>query len=93
MTAVLSQSFELGVRAAAPAMVALLLATLILGLAGRTLPQLNVMALGLGLNTVVTLLVLGISLGASVWIFQEQLGPVLTEIRNALHVGQSLIAG
>ena len=42
-----SQSFSLGIRAAAPAVTALLLATLILGLIGRTLPQLNVLTLGL----------------------------------------------
>src|SRR5262249_40795100 len=46
LSALVSQSFQLGVRVAAPAMVALLLATVVLGLISRTLPQLNVMALG-----------------------------------------------
>ena len=41
-TTLVSQSFSLGIRAAAPAVTALLLATLILGLIGRTLPQLNI---------------------------------------------------
>jgi flagellar biosynthetic protein FliR len=87
MTALLSQSFVLGVRAAAPAMVALLLATLILGLAGRTLPQLNVMALGFGFNSLTTLVMLSISLGAAAWIFQEQVDPVLQTILQALAPG------
>ena len=55
-----SQSFSLGIRAAAPAVTALLLATLILGLVGRTLPQLNVLSLGFGLNAMLAFAVLGL---------------------------------
>jgi len=84
MTSLLTQSFILGVRAAAPAMVALLLSTLILGLIGRTLPQLNVMALGFGFNTIATLIAMSISLGAAAWIFQEQIQPVLDTVCHAL---------
>ena len=87
MTTLLTQSFVLGVRAAAPAMVALLLATLILGLAGRTLPQLNVMALGFGFNTLTTLATLSISLSAAAWVFQEQLEPALETVLQALAPG------
>jgi len=83
-TSLLAQSFELGVRAAAPAMVALLLATLILGLISRTLPQLNVMALGFSINAVVVLLALGLSLGGACWIFQDQLEPTLETVLAAL---------
>ena len=50
-----SESFLLAVRAAAPAMIALLLATLVLGLIGRTLPQLNILVLGFGINSLVVL--------------------------------------
>ena len=49
-TTLVSLSFSLAIRVAAPAVTSLLLATLILGLIGRTLPQLNVLALGFGLN-------------------------------------------
>jgi len=77
MITILTQSFSLGIRSAAPAMTALLLATLVLGLIGRTLPQLNVMALGFGLNSLVTLGALSLSLGAIAWIFQQQVDPVL----------------
>ena len=83
----LSQSFVLGVRAAAPAMVALILSTLILGLVSRSLPQLGVMALGFGFNTMVTFVMLGISLGAAAWVFQEQLVDVLDTLRAALREG------
>ena len=84
MTSVLTQSFVLGIRAAAPAMVALLLATLILGLAGRTLPQLNVMSLGFGASAAVALVVLGVSLGAGAWAFPDQLEPALETVLDAM---------
>jgi flagellar biosynthetic protein FliR len=83
-TNVLSQSFVLGIRAAAPVMVALLVATLILGLIGRTLPQLNFLALGFGANAMVALVALSLSLGAAAWLFQDQLEPVLETVKEGL---------
>jgi flagellar biosynthetic protein FliR len=87
MTSLLTQSFVLGIRAAAPVMVALLLATLILGLISRTLPQLNVIVLGFGFNALVSIAAVGISLGAAAWIFQEQVKPFLETALQALHSG------
>jgi len=83
VTALVTQSFALGLRAAAPAVVSLLLSTLLLGLVSRTLPQLNLMSLGFGLNTLVAVAALGMSLGGACWIFQEQLDGVL---HTALYV-------
>jgi flagellar biosynthetic protein FliR len=77
VTVLFAQSFVLGVRAAAPAIVALLVATLIVGLASRTLPQLNVMAMGFGANAVVALVAMGVSLGGACWLFQDQLQGML----------------
>jgi flagellar biosynthetic protein FliR len=77
VTALVTQSFVLGLRAAAPAVVALLLATLIVGFVSRTLPQLNIMALGFGINAVVALVAIGASLGGACWVFQDTLQPVL----------------
>jgi flagellar biosynthetic protein FliR len=73
----MSHAFALSVRASAAAMTALLISTLILGLIGRTLPQLQIMTLGLGLSWLVTLVALALSLGTAAWIFQEQIKPVL----------------
>jgi flagellar biosynthetic protein FliR len=84
MTSLLAESFVLGIRAAAPAMVALLLATLIVGLVGRTLPQLNVMALGFSFGALVTMATLSVSLGAAAWILQAQLDPFLQTVLSAL---------
>ncbi len=83
---VAGQSFELGVRAAAPVLTAVLLATLVLGLVNRTLPQMNVMAVGFSLNTVIAIAALAISIGAAVWIFQDEVERLLDAIRNAIPI-------
>jgi len=84
MVEVASTSFVVGIRAAAPAMVALLLSILILGLISRTLPQLNVIAVGFSLNAMVMLAVVGVSLGGIVWAFQNEVTPTLTLLREAV---------
>jgi flagellar biosynthesis protein FliR len=82
--ALLAESFSLAVRGAAPAIVALLLATISLGLISRTLPQMNIMAIGFGLNVLVTLGILALSIGGIAWLFQEQLEPAVETILAAL---------
>jgi len=81
----LTQSYSLGIRAAAPATLALLLATLILGLISRTVPQLNVLVLGLGLNSLLIFGALALTLGTAAWTFQEQIEPALEVLLDALH--------
>jgi len=81
----IAQSFALAVRAAAPVVASLLLSTLVMGLISRTLPQLNVLALGFGMNALLTFGVLGLSLGAAVWVFQEQVEPAVETLLNALN--------
>ncbi len=85
VTALVSQSFILGLRIAAPAVVALLLSTLIVGFISRTLPQLNSLSLGFGINALVAVAAVGLSLGGACWIFQETLGPVLQTALESLH--------
>jgi flagellar biosynthesis protein FliR len=82
--ALIGQSFSLGIRAAAPAVTALLLATLTLGLVGRTIPQLNVLSLGFGLNAMLAFAALGLTIGAAVWAFQDQIQPALEILFDAL---------
>ncbi len=84
LTTVLAQSFLLGIRAAAPLMTALLLSTLVMGLVSRTLPQLNILAVGFGLNSMVLLGGLLLSLGAIAWIFQQQVEPTLDVLTESL---------
>ncbi len=68
---VAAQSFLLAIRVSAPVVVALLLATLIVGFVSRAVPQLNSIMLGLSLNTMIAIAVLSLSLGGAAWLFNE----------------------
>ncbi len=85
--ALVSQSFALGVRAAAPVVASLLVANLVLGLITRALPQLNLFVLGFGLNVFLALGVLGVSLGAAVWVFADQIEPAIGVVLESLGGG------
>ncbi len=82
-----TQSFLLGTRAAMPLVVALLLSTLVLGLIGRTLPQLNILMVGFGMNAMLTFALLAVTLGAAVWVFQDQVEPALEIVLDAFADG------
>ena len=72
-----AESFHLGIRASIPVVTAVLLATLVLGLIGRTMPQLNVLVIGFGLNAMLTFAVLSLSLGVAVLAFRDQIEPTI----------------
>jgi flagellar biosynthetic protein FliR len=80
MSSIVTQSFALGIRASAPLLIALLLSNLVLGLISRTLPQINVIAVGFGVNSLLTLGMLVLSLGAVAWTFQDPTIDVLQQI-------------
>jgi flagellar biosynthetic protein FliR len=84
LTSVTSESFIVGIRAGAPVFVALLLAVLILGLISRTLPQLNVIAVGFSLNAMIMMLALAASLTGMAWVVQEHAESVIESVRAAL---------
>lgn len=83
---ILSQSFALGIRAAAPLLVALLLSNLVLGLISRTLPQINVIVVGFSVNALLAMGVLVLSVGAAAWTFQQPAMDVLEHVKAALAV-------
>ncbi len=85
LTTLLTQSFVLGIRAAAPAITALLLATLVLGLIGRTMPQINILAVGFGINSLLTLGCLFTTIGAIAWAFPQQAFWAIELIKEALY--------
>jgi flagellar biosynthesis protein FliR len=87
LVSVLMQSFGLGIRAAAPLLTALMLSNLILGLISRTLPQINVIAVGFGLNSLLALAVLCLSLGTVAWTFQEPTVEVMQLVQEAFATG------
>ncbi|MDX1947364.1 MAG: flagellar biosynthetic protein FliR [Pirellulaceae bacterium] len=83
LTAVAAHSFEVGIRASAPIMVALLLAILIVALISRTIPQLNSVAVGLNFNSLIVLGGLAMCIGPAAWVFQEEVGGVIESVREA----------
>lgn len=85
LTLVAAQSFEVGIRAAAPVLVALLVATLIVALISRTLPQLNAVAVGLNFNALIVMGVLGLCLGSAAWVFQDHVEGVIDAVTNTFH--------
>jgi flagellar biosynthesis protein FliR len=87
LSTLMVQSFALGIRAAAPAMTALLLATLVLGLIGRTLPQINILAVGFGVNSLLTLGSLFTSIGVIAWAFPQQTTAAVDLLRSAIGTG------
>lgn len=84
LTDITAYSFTLGLQIAAPMMVALLLAIILMGLISRTLPQLNILALGFSANSTVMLAALLLSLGVLARVFQEQSLAVIDWIRPVL---------
>jgi len=88
-TLLLTQSFHLGVRASLPVVTALLLSTLVLGLIGRTMPQLNILIVGFGLNAMLTFALLALTMGAAVWVFQGHIVPTLEVMTEVLVGGKS----
>lgn len=80
LTEITAQSFDLGMRAAAPVMVALIIATLVVALISRTLPQLNAIAVGLNFNSLIVLGMLALCLGTGAWVFQEKLGEAIERV-------------
>jgi flagellar biosynthetic protein FliR len=71
-----------GIRASAPLLVAVLLANLITGLLSRTLPQLNLMAVGWNINTVVVLLVIAVSITGLGTIFENEASAMFARLEE-----------
>jgi len=82
----LTQSFYLGIRAAAPVVTALLLSTLVMGLISRTLPQLNILMVGFGMNAMLTFAVFWLTIGTAAMLFQAQVSGAMDILLEALHV-------
>lgn len=69
----MSGAMASGVRVSAPVVAALLLSNLVTGLISRTMPQINVLAIGLSVNALTLLVVTALTIGSVTWIFQDDL--------------------
>ncbi len=85
MIVIVNATFSLGFRIAAPAMVGILVAMTVMGVLGRTLPQLNLMSVGFGINTIIMFVILFLTIGTAMWCFQERFVFVLDTIFTSLN--------
>jgi len=84
LTEVAGHSLVLAVRVAAPVVVTLVLTALILGLIARLAPQFNVLASGLGVNSLVAWTALSLCLASVAWAFHDQTQVSLDTVWNAI---------
>ena len=84
LTTVLTESFVVGIRAAAPVMISLLLSVLVLGLISRTVPQLNVFGIGFNLNAMFVLATLAFSLATMTVVVEQRSDEILESVRDAI---------
>ena len=62
----------------------MLIALLAVGMLNRTLPQLNIMAIGHNLNALLLLVLLMFSVGSIAWVFQDQMTMALEQMQQVL---------
>lgn len=84
LTELLQQSLMLTLRGVGPAVAALMISTIVIGLIGRAYPQLNVLSMGLNSNQLVLFLAIFLTMGGCVWLFVDDLGQFLALIQTRL---------
>ncbi len=87
VTELLRQSFLLTLRGVGPAVTAMLLSTLLIGLISRSFPQFNLFGLGLSSNLLIMLIAILFSVTGCVWLFVDDFGSVLELLRVRLSAG------
>ena len=88
ITTILNQSFELTIRAVAPAVAALLVSTILVGIISRTLPQLNLFQVGFSTNIGLMLTAAFLTLSGCVWLVMdqyEQVNELIQASMSAMH--------
>ena len=73
LQSVFSHTFVVGMRAAAPMAIALLLSNVVTSLLARTLPQLNVLSVGFNINIGSLMLFMLLSISSVAWVYQSEL--------------------
>ena len=78
----LGAGISAGIRAGAPMIFALILSNIVTGLISRTLPQLNILAVGLPINALTMMVVAAFTLGGVAWIFQDVMLEGFTRLKE-----------
>lgn len=77
-------SLMVGLRIAAPTILALIAAAIVIGFVGRWIPQWNLIALGNPLSLAVGLTGASLTVALGAWMLQDQVPNVLQAVRNGL---------
>jgi len=85
LVAILSMSFHLALRIAAPVLVAAMVSLFVMGLLSKTLPQFNLMSVGFGINSMIMFAVFALTVGIGMWAFQEEIGGIFELLFSGLH--------
>lgn len=80
--------FLVAIKVAAPIAASVLLAIVVVGLLSRAVPQMNTFSVGLGLNAIVVLAMLSLSLGGTAWIFRNEAETAVETFRAAISAAQ-----
>ena len=84
LISVTARLFVLGLQMAAPVMLSLLLTEVVLGLVGRSAPQMNLLMLGFPVKLAVGVTMLGISLPYLLPGYRLMFGPMLEQALRAV---------
>lgn len=78
------QSFSIAVAVGAPAVIALQLSGLAMGIMSRTVPQINILVVGFSLRTIGALLLVAVSLTGFGVLIEEQVPAIVEQLRSAI---------
>jgi flagellar biosynthetic protein FliR len=78
--------FVIGIKTAAPALTTLLLTSVAIGFLQRTVPQLNILAVGFPIRLLVGLVMLAVSLMVVMYFFRDQLSTALGDLGRVIDV-------
>lgn len=77
---VLTASFSLGLKIAAPVILSTLSVYIFIGVAGRVFPQMNLTTIGFSCNSLLTLIVLSLGISGCCLCFQDELVKILERV-------------
>ncbi|MCK4658348.1 MAG: flagellar biosynthetic protein FliR [Phycisphaerae bacterium] len=90
IVSLLTSAFILGLRMAAPVLIALFAATLTLGVLAKTMPQLNILSVGFAIRVMLALGVASLTFPAAYDVFIEALSDSIVSMRDAFGLGPTV---
>ncbi len=83
----LLSAYTMAIKLAGPALIALFLASLVMGFISRTIPQINILSIGFAVRAVVALTAAGLSMSSSFDVIYEAIFESIDWVRDAFELG------